>query len=53
MATWQQCPQEELGSSGRGLAGRVQAYLLRENQQQVGRPWGPQSEETTQEQLAL
>ena len=42
VATWQQCSQEELSSSGRGLAGRFQANLLRENQQQPGRPRRPQ-----------
>ena len=41
MASRQQCSQEEFSPRGRGLAGRVQAYLLRENQQQTWRLWGP------------
>ena len=53
MAARQQCSQEELSSPGRGLAGRVQADLLRENQQQAGRFWGSHPAETTQEQLAV
>ena len=53
METWHQCSQEELSATGRGLAGRLQADLLRQDQQQAGRFWQHHKQIATQTETAM